>query len=186
IFTVLLGGNGVPIPAAVFNSANPMAVRYLQIIANGETLAPRQQIGSTANAMQAQNAYQATSAQFANNANDSGMLGGVAAANYLQTTQTAYDSDRLGGIAAANWQRALTVVSCPAGSFYNAIAQGGTAVCASAQASLAPPVTLNANLAGPVLAVTNGSTGAGISAASTSGVGLTVTAGGSDALYAAS
>ena len=41
IFNVLLGGNGVPVPAAVF-SGGP--TRYLQLIVNGETLTPRQTI----------------------------------------------------------------------------------------------------------------------------------------------
>jgi len=49
IFDVVLGSNGNPIPASVFGGN---VQRYLEIIAVGEILAPRQRIGSVANALQ--------------------------------------------------------------------------------------------------------------------------------------
>jgi hypothetical protein len=43
IFSVLLGSNGVPLTSAVFTGGS---TRYLEIIVNGETLTPRQQLGT--------------------------------------------------------------------------------------------------------------------------------------------
>jgi len=51
IFSVLLGSNGFPIPAVVFTSGT---TRYLEVIVDGETLTPRQQLGSVGWANQAE------------------------------------------------------------------------------------------------------------------------------------
>ena len=50
IFNVLLGSNGAPIPATIFTAGNP---RFLEIVVDGETLAPRQQLGTVGYAGQA-------------------------------------------------------------------------------------------------------------------------------------
>ncbi len=73
IFNVRLGGNGVPLPASVFAGGT---VRYLAVTANGETLSPRQQIAAAGYAHQAQNA------------GDAAQLGGVAASQFVQTTDS--------------------------------------------------------------------------------------------------
>jgi hypothetical protein len=51
IFNVMLGSNGVPIPAGVFGGAT----RYLEIEVNGELLTPRQRLGSVGFAQQSEN-----------------------------------------------------------------------------------------------------------------------------------
>lgn len=50
IFSILLGSNGVPIPPTVFDAGPNL---YLQIVVDGETLAPRQALGSVPYAMRA-------------------------------------------------------------------------------------------------------------------------------------
>ncbi|ANM31386.1 hypothetical protein ABI59_20125 [Acidobacteria bacterium Mor1] len=50
IFSVLLGSNGSPIPPTVFSQEN----RYLELIINGETLAPRQRLGAVGYAFEAE------------------------------------------------------------------------------------------------------------------------------------
>ena len=147
IFTVLLGasagGSSVPIPATLFSSGT---TRYLQLIINGETLTPRQMIGAAGYANQAENAA---------------------------TAATATNSGQLGLVAAANWQRALSPASCPAGTFYNAISQAGTAACASPQTAIIAPLALSGGLSGPVISATNSGFGAGLTgAASASGIGV--------------
>lgn len=111
IFNVRLGASAgassVPIPATVFSGGT---TRYLQIIVNGETLTPRQTISATGYANQAQNA--------------------ALAANATNAT-TATNATQLGGVAAGGWQKANSPASCPAGQFYSAIAQNGTATCTS-------------------------------------------------------
>lgn len=62
IFNVLLGSNGTSIPSSVFTGG---ISRYLEIAANGETLTPRQQIGSVGFANETEKAA------------DSDKLGGV-------------------------------------------------------------------------------------------------------------
>lgn len=52
IFSVLLGSNGSPLTPAVFTGGDE---RYLEIEVNGETLAPRQQLGAVGWAGQAEN-----------------------------------------------------------------------------------------------------------------------------------
>jgi hypothetical protein len=51
VFNVLLGSYGVPLPPSVFAGG---AVRYLEITVGGETLAPRQRIGTVGFAAQAE------------------------------------------------------------------------------------------------------------------------------------
>ncbi len=51
IFSVLLGGNGNPIPPDLFAGG---ADRYLEVVVDGEVLMPRQQIGAVAYANQAE------------------------------------------------------------------------------------------------------------------------------------
>ena len=108
IFNVLLGASAgaasVPIPATVFTGGT---VRYLQIIVNGETLAPRQTLSATGYANQAQGAEQAVNAT---------------------TAATATNASQLGGVAPAGYQLA-TVQSCGAGQYLSAIANG-SATCA--------------------------------------------------------
>lgn len=58
IFDAILGGAGVPIPPSVFSSGTN---RYLEITVDGETLAPRQRIGSVGYAHQAEKAADAAS-----------------------------------------------------------------------------------------------------------------------------
>jgi hypothetical protein len=53
IFSVLLGSNGSPLGSSVFTGGSS---RYLEVIVNGETLSPRQQIGAVGYADQAANA----------------------------------------------------------------------------------------------------------------------------------
>lgn len=64
IFSIILGTNGTPIPASVFATGT---TRYLEIDVNGETLAPRQQLGSVGWSMQAQGADTANTAITATN-----------------------------------------------------------------------------------------------------------------------
>ncbi|HPR62706.1 MAG TPA: hypothetical protein PK014_00675 [Thermoanaerobaculia bacterium] len=67
IFSVLLGSNGNPIPASVFTEGT---ARYLEITAAGETLTPRQPIGSVGYANQAEKA------------SDSDALGGIESSSW--------------------------------------------------------------------------------------------------------
>ncbi len=133
IFSVALGAS-VAIPATVFTGAS--STRYLEITLNPgasvQVLAPRQLITATGYADLAQNANNAASATSAATATNALNLGGQPAANYLTTSATAFDSARLGGTLASGWQKALSPASCPANQFYAAIAQNGTASCASA------------------------------------------------------
>jgi hypothetical protein len=99
VFSVLLGGNGVPLPPSLFSGG---ADRYLEITFNGETLTPRQTLSATGYANQAENAASAANAAnatYAAAAADSASLGGQPAANYLLATGTAADSAKLGGVA---------------------------------------------------------------------------------------
>ena len=144
IFSILLGGNGVPVPASLFSGGT---TRYLQIIANGETLSPRQTISATGFANQAQNAYASNTAIQATNA------------DYATAAGSASNSAALGAVSAANYQSA-TNQSCAAGSFLRAISSsGGSATCASANGALTPPLSLNAASASPILSATNSGTG---------------------------
>jgi hypothetical protein len=61
IFSILLGGSGVPLPPTVFDGEGNL---YLQIVVDGETLQPRQAIGSVPYAVRA------------DAASDAGALGG--------------------------------------------------------------------------------------------------------------
>lgn len=146
VFSVQLGasagGSSVPIPDTLFSSSD---TRYLQIIVNGETLAPRQRITATGYANQAAFSLQA------------------------DTATTAADSQALGGFPPGSWQRALSTPSCPAGQYVTTINQNGTRTCAAA--TLTPPVTLTAALAAPngVLEATNTSTGSGLYGENSSG-----------------
>jgi hypothetical protein len=149
IFNVLLGGNGVAIPAPVFAGGT---ARYLQIIAGGETLTPRQTITSTGYANQAQNAALAANATTAT------------------TAATAINATQLGGVAASGYQLA-TVQNCGAGQFLNAIGNG-SAGCGSAQTALTPPLTLNGNSSGSIISGNNAGPGVGLQGDSTSGKGV--------------
>lgn len=59
IYSIILGTNGTAIPTSVFSGGT---ARYLEIVVNGETLSPRQQLGSVGWSMQAQNAETAITA----------------------------------------------------------------------------------------------------------------------------
>ena len=146
IFNVLLGasagGSSVPIPSTVFTTGT--TARYLQIIANGETLTPRQTISATGYANQAQNAATAASATIATTATNATQLGGVAASGYLLTTGVAADSNQLGGSLASNWQKKLTTPACAGNLFLTTVNQDGTSACAASTGftgSLAGDVT---------------------------------------------
>lgn len=56
ILSVVLGSNGTPVPASVFETGTE---RYLEVVANGETLTPRQRISSVAYANRAERAADA-------------------------------------------------------------------------------------------------------------------------------
>ncbi len=133
IFSVLLGGNGVPVPASIFSGGT---TRYLQIIANGETLAPRQTIAAAAYANQAQNSSTAATAANAANAVNSGQLGGVAASGY----------------------QLATVQNCGA-NFVSAIGNGYVTCTPVPANNLTPPVTLSGSISSPILSATNSGSG---------------------------
>ena len=145
IFNVLLGasagGSSVPIPSTVFTTGT--TTRYLQIIANGEILTPRQTISATGYANQAQNAATAASATIATTATNATQLGGVAASGYLLTTGVAADSNQLGGSLASNWQKKLTTPACAGNLFLTTVNQDGTSACAA-------PTSFTGSLAGDV------------------------------------
>ena len=54
IFNVMLGNNGNPIPASVFNSGT---ARYLEVQINGLALSPRQQISAAAYAHKSESTH---------------------------------------------------------------------------------------------------------------------------------
>jgi hypothetical protein len=125
VFSVQLGNLvPVPIPASVFSGTS----RYLQIIAAGEVLTPRQRISSTGFAHQAQNAASANSATTALTANS------ATTATTATTATSANDAAALGGIAAANWQQRIAT-PCAAGTAINAVAVNGTPTCVTAGTS---------------------------------------------------
>lgn len=142
IFSVLLGGNGVPLPASLFSGGSQ---RWLQLVVNGEALAPRQLIGATGYAQQAENAANAT---------------------------TTVNSAQLGGVAANGWQRALSVTACPAGQLYTSIAPNGTASCAAPQ--WAAPISVTGDFPSPsaLIGASNTGNGYGVISGSESGVAI--------------
>jgi hypothetical protein len=87
------------------------------------------------------------------------ITGSVAQATAATTATTAGNSTQLGGVAAAGYQL-VTTQTCGAGQFLSAIASG-SAVCGSAQASLAAPLAISGNLAGPIFSATNSGAGTG-------------------------
>jgi hypothetical protein len=145
IFSVLLGGNGVPVPASIFAGGTS---RYLQMIVDGETLTPRHTIASVGYSHQSENSASAdqaldgvvTTASYADPAwitslSGSKISGSVpsattaATATSATTAVLATNATQLGGVAASGYQRALATNPCPAGQFYSAISQNGTTVC---------------------------------------------------------
>ena len=123
VFSVLLGGNGAPLPASLFSGG---ATRWLQIIAAGETLAPRQALAATAYANQAQLAAQAA---------DSATLAGLGPAGYQQRT-------------------AGNALSCGAGLALRAVAPDGAPTCVTAASGTVTSVATGAGLSGGPITTT--------------------------------
>lgn len=128
IFSIQLGGNGVPIPSGMFVN-NPD--RWLEITANGDLLTPRQKIGAAGYASMA--AYSAAAADAlhastADNSTNAQALSGQGIAYFLPAAGTAADSQKLGGTAASGWQKALQPPACATG-FLTSIYSDGTTVC---------------------------------------------------------
>ncbi len=101
IFSVLLGSNGVPLPAALFS---PGSDRWLEIRAGNETLAPRQKLGANGWAFRSQGAF------------DSAALGGVAPSGWQARVSGSCGAGNAIASVAANG----TVTCQAAGSTYTA------------------------------------------------------------------
>src|SRR6185369_13966572 len=101
IFSVLLGANGVPLPASLFA---PGTDRWLEIrLGGGEILAPRQKLGANGWALQAQGSF------------DSAALGGVAASGWqARVSGTCPAGDAVSAIAANG------SVTCQSGAVFYA------------------------------------------------------------------
>jgi hypothetical protein len=128
LYSVLLGGNGTPLPNGIFLRNSQM---WLQIYVNGEALSPRQEISAAAFAKQSQHAENAT---------------------FAADATSAVNSSQLGGVPAAGWQRALSTNSCAQGQAFVSIAADGSATCGDTS-TVAPLGLSMVDNAGPVLIV---------------------------------
>lgn len=193
IFNVLLGANGTPLPASLFDTTE----LFLELTVAGEILSPRQRLSSVAFARRSEVA------------DDAARLGGAPSSAYQKalspwncpsgevfvqiradgTAQCAPDATGVTAVVATaglsgsitgstlnlatdvTVQRRNVSPQCGAGEYLQAIAANGTPTCAD-DAGVSVPMSLSGNLATPIFESTNSGAGEAVKGHSYSGYGI--------------